>query len=187
MMNLQLVYAVLVALEVLAPGSREVDVDVIAQGSVEYQLSVQEQNGLLRVESRRTPPGEETQERPESPAYFFEVEVSDYYGHMRIVFFPQRHPAVFDLSRIQAQLLIPAPNEIQEISVRPEPPEMAGEPRDAGGTTWRIIRGEDVSYLSAASLGRVLVLRTNGRRGSLVPSVPETLEEEAFDGTEQNR
>jgi hypothetical protein len=157
-------------------------IEIIAEGTLEYQLSVQEHEGLIRVTRRPTAASDaaevldasdavqdsEVPEQPDDTAdYLFEIEASEQYGHMRVVFFPDRYPAVFDLSSVQAQMLQPEPGEVQEITVSATLPEMGApvegvEGRDAAdreGATWRIIRGETVDYLSAPSLGRVLVVR----------------------------
>lgn len=223
MIPLPLIYALLVALEIAAPADTDVRMDVLAGGTLEYELQVVPDGAGRRVESIADADDPDADaagaaadtaadtagdaagdadgeaETAEEPRLLFEVERSDRYGHFHIVYFPDRYPALFDLSAVSGQLLMPEPGERREITVSPDLPDM-GEPMaadaGAGGTAggaggevgssraarlggtggggtgrsatagggtgdaiWTIISRRDGLYLTAPSLGRVIVVR----------------------------
>ena len=180
MIPLPLIYALLVALEIAAPADTDVRMDVLAGGTLEYELQMVRDGAGWSAERIGDPsqgsaePG--AGESSGEPRLLFEVERSTRYGQFRIVYFPDRYPALFDLSSVSGQLLAPEPGERREITASPDLPDM-GVPRaadsgqdgagglagaggsGAAGSSWTIISRRDGLYLTAPSLGRVIVVR----------------------------
>ncbi|MFW5729478.1 MAG: hypothetical protein ACOCYG_07420, partial [Spirochaetota bacterium] len=142
MIPLPLVYALLVALEVAAPIDSDVRMDVLSDGDLEYEVHMLRDETGWRAETipggaapdEVAGSGDEGSDAPSQEArLLFEVERSTRYGRFHVVFFPDRYPALFDLSSVSGQLLMPDPGERLEITVSPELPQM-GSPMDTASS-----------------------------------------------------
>ena len=161
-MQLPLIYALLLALEIIAPTSQDdarIRMDVISGGIVEHELEIRDEGDVWTVDRVG---GTDFEER----TLLFELERSDRYGHIYTIFFPDRAPAVMNLAAVAEQSLAPSPGERREIQVSPNPPAMGapdsgggGVTNSASGATWTILQRSDGIYLQAPSIEAVIVVR----------------------------
>jgi hypothetical protein len=183
MMQLPLIYALLVALEIIAPTPQDdarIRMDVISGGVVEHELEFRDEGDVWTVDRIGGQAPEEstiaslgdgagaggTATEAGARTLLFELERSDRYGHIYTVFFPDRAPAVMNLGAVAEQSLSPSPEERREIQVSPNPPAMGapdsgggGVTGSASGATWTILERSDGIYLQAPSIETVIVVR----------------------------